>query len=270
MNAKQAAQDTSEFDREFVLDTFGEPDEAARDTLERATALGHNRATEAQMGSEKRTIDIPGLMEALSQQRPIFHSEADFQHEFAWLLRVRTPEAAIRLERPFNVSGQKLHVDLLVRKGNRDIAVELKYKTRALSTKIGPEHFDLASHSAQNHGRYDYLADIERVEKLGSVYDRTTGYAILLTNDSAYWKKPQTKHTVDASFRIHEGRKVHGRLAWGRTASARTTKSRKKPLMLLGTYAMRWKDYSKRPDHAYGQFRWLLARVGPARQRAVR
>ncbi len=267
MQAKQAAQDTSEFDREFVLDTFGEPGEAARDTLERAAALGHDRAAEAQMGSEKRTIDIPGLMKALSQQRPIFHSEADFQHEFAWLLRVRTPEAAIRLERPFDVSGQKLHVDLLVRKGNRDIAVELKYKTRALSTKIGPEHFDLASHSAQNHGRYDYLADIERVEKLGSVYDRTTGYAILLTNDSAYWKKPQTKHTVDASFRIHEGRKVHGRLAWGRTASARTTKSRKKPLMLLGTYAMRWKDYSKRSDHAYGQFRWLLAHIGPDRQR---
>lgn len=36
MNAKQAAQDTSEFDREFVADAFGEPDEAARDKLERA------------------------------------------------------------------------------------------------------------------------------------------------------------------------------------------------------------------------------------------
>ena len=36
MNAKQAAQDTSEFDREFVADTFSEPDEAARDKLERA------------------------------------------------------------------------------------------------------------------------------------------------------------------------------------------------------------------------------------------
>ena len=36
MNAKPAARDTSEFDREFVEDTFGKPDEAARDELDRA------------------------------------------------------------------------------------------------------------------------------------------------------------------------------------------------------------------------------------------
>ncbi len=36
MNAKQPARDTSEFDREFVEDTFGEPDKAARDKLDRA------------------------------------------------------------------------------------------------------------------------------------------------------------------------------------------------------------------------------------------
>ncbi len=36
MNANPDARDTSEFDREFVADTFGEPDEAARDKLDRA------------------------------------------------------------------------------------------------------------------------------------------------------------------------------------------------------------------------------------------
>ncbi len=36
MNANPAARDTSEFDREFAADTFGEPDQAARDKLDRA------------------------------------------------------------------------------------------------------------------------------------------------------------------------------------------------------------------------------------------
>ncbi len=36
MNAKHAAQDNSEFDREFVADTFGKPGEAAMNKLDRA------------------------------------------------------------------------------------------------------------------------------------------------------------------------------------------------------------------------------------------
>ncbi len=36
MNAKKPTRDTSEFDREFVEDTFGKPDEAVRDELARA------------------------------------------------------------------------------------------------------------------------------------------------------------------------------------------------------------------------------------------
>lgn len=36
MNTEELAKATSEFDEEFVADRFGEPDEAARDKLDRA------------------------------------------------------------------------------------------------------------------------------------------------------------------------------------------------------------------------------------------
>ena len=36
MKTKELAEATSEFDQEFAADTFGEPDEAAQDKLERA------------------------------------------------------------------------------------------------------------------------------------------------------------------------------------------------------------------------------------------
>ena len=40
------------------------------------------------------------------------------------------------------------------------------------------------------------------------------GYAVLLTNDPSYWNVPAARDTVDAAFRIHEGRDISGELAW--------------------------------------------------------
>ena len=37
-------------------------------------------------------------MAALARVRPLFHSEADFQHAFAWQLHSAHPDARIRLE----------------------------------------------------------------------------------------------------------------------------------------------------------------------------
>ena len=44
------------------------------------------------------------------------------------------------------------------------------------------------------------------------------GYAVLLTNDSSYWKVPTQRDTVDTDFRVHEGREISGALAWAARA----------------------------------------------------
>ena len=67
-------------------------------------------------------IDIVGLMSALAARRPVFHSEADFQHALAWELHTRLPALDVRLELPVEASGKALHLDLWLSAPGRAVA----------------------------------------------------------------------------------------------------------------------------------------------------
>lgn len=131
------------------------------------------------------------------------------------------------------------------------IAIELKYKTR-----------DLLDQSAQDVGRYDFLRDIQRLEQIVLDRDDIEGYAIFLTNDSAYWSPPRNTQTVDASFRIHQGRILTGELGWGSGASKGTMHGREETIHIKGVYNLQWEDYSQPSrESSYGKFRYLLVKV---------
>jgi hypothetical protein len=51
------------------------------------------------------------------------------------------------------------------------------------------------------------------------VQNNFIGYAVLLTNDSAYWIKPANHDTVDADFRINDGQVLEGVCDWSVNAS---------------------------------------------------
>ena len=209
-------------------------------------------------------LPIPEVLTGLAKQRPIFHSEADFQHAIAWEIHQRLPRASVRLERPIVVShlNKLLHVDVWIEQDGDILAIELKYKTRALQVLVGNEQYALRSQSAQDIGRYDFIKDVERVENI--VADRAphaAGYAILLTNDPSYWTQSLNDNTVDVKFRLHEGAGLHGTLEWGLAASAGTKHGREQPLKLAKTYDLGWKDYSDRTDETYGRFRYLVVKV---------
>ena len=153
-------------------------------------------------------LSVSEVLTALAKQRTVFHSEADFQHAIAWEIHQRLPRASVRLERPVEVShlNKLLHVDIWIEQDGDVIALELKYKTRALQVRVGNEQYALRSQSAQDIGRYDFIKDIERVENI--VADRAphaTGYAILLTIDRSYWTRSLNDNTADVKFRLHEG-----------------------------------------------------------------
>jgi len=168
----------------------------------------------------KPVLEISEVLSSLAKQRPVFHSEADFQHAFAWEIHQRLPsDALVRLELPVQVRQQFLHIDVWVVYQNATLAVELKYKTRRLTVHIGNEQYRLKDQSAQDISRYDFLKDVQRLEQVVAVHPNSIGYAVLLTNDSAYWKKPVNHSTVDADFRLYDGRVVEGVLAWGVNAS---------------------------------------------------
>jgi hypothetical protein len=104
---------------------------------------------------------------ALAAKRPVFHSEADFQHAFAWEIHQHLPDAYVRLEYRPALLPTRAYVDVWVVDGNQTLAIELKYKTAPLSVQLDDgEKFDLMSQGAQDLGRYDFVRDLWRLEQV--------------------------------------------------------------------------------------------------------
>ncbi len=206
-------------------------------------------------------FDIHALLAEVARIRPLFHSEADFQHAFAWELHRRFPQASVRLEKPIAANSKVLHLDVLVAHGDAMIAIELKYKTRKLSIELAGETYSLRNQAAQDVGRYDFIKDISRLEDITRSYPGATGYALLLTNEAAYWKTPSATTTVDAAFRLHQGRVLEGELAWADGTSDGTKKTREAPIHLSNAYLLEWRDFSSLPAGNRSVFRYLAVAV---------
>ncbi|MDE2799042.1 MAG: hypothetical protein OXI94_10285 [Gemmatimonadota bacterium] len=227
-------------------------------------------------------LDIHNLMADLSQHRPVFHSEADFQFALAWRIHEVMPDCKIRLEfKPY--PKVNMYLDIWIQ--TAEIAIELKFPTQNLEANRDNEYFALRAQGAQDTRRYDFLKDIQRLERVVADRKAKSGFAILLTNDPSLWKPPKQggwKTTNDAKFRIHKGQIIKGELAWAEQASSGTTKGREGPIRLKGSYHLHWKDYSSLkwrmpffPDQSlsdsweyhpidYSQFRYLAVSVKPS------
>jgi hypothetical protein len=205
--------------------------------------------------------ELESILASLADSRPVFHSEADFQHALAWAIHERDKSCELRLElRSPDLPG-RAYIDIWLTNGDTATAVELKYKTRKLAVQVGKESFSLLDQSAQDIARYDFLKDIQRLEELVGARGRAKGYAVFLTNDSAYWVRARGDNTVDAAFRIHEGRTVTGTFQWGAGASKGTMRDRERPLEVKGRHELHWRDYSEPSATGYGLFRYLVVAV---------
>jgi hypothetical protein len=150
---------------------------------------------------------------------------------------------------------RKIYLDILLETASDRIAIELKYKTRKWRGEHEGEFFALRDQSAHDVARYDFIKDITRLESIRDTF--TTGYAVFLTNSPMYWSPGKNTQTVDRLFRIHEGVKLSGNRKWTGTPSDGTMKNRTQPLVLNGSYPLKWRDYS---DIAHG-FRYLLVKI---------
>ncbi len=202
-------------------------------------------------------LDILTTLQRLAEDRPIFHSEADFQHALAWQIHKEHPDFKVRLEYWPHELDWRAYVDIWLQ-GAVIYAIELKYKTRPLATTVNDECFDLRNHSAHDFGRYDFCKDISRVETLAKVYPGLIGLGVFLTNDCNYWRESDRAGNADALFCIHEGRRLTGDLSWAGHLSSGTTKGRTEPIELEGKYQLKWSDYSNVHDGRGGQFRMLV------------
>lgn len=207
-------------------------------------------------------VKLEPWLDVLRQSRPVFHSEADFQHALAWAIHISDESLRVRLEtRP--VAGTRL--DLLISKPDlgEHLALELKYLTAAWTGEIDGEAFALLNQGAQDIRGYDVVRDIQRIEQFVGKRQDWSGAVIVLTNDPGYWSRPSHGRATNAdAFRIYENQTVSGRRAWGPATGAGTMKAREAAIELRGTYTCRWSDYSARPG-VRGRFRLLAITIGP-------
>lgn len=205
-------------------------------------------------------MELLAIIEALCTKRPLFHSEADFQFALAWEIQRMYTSADVRLEYPPKNEPNK-YIDIMVRNGEHSYPIELKYKTKRLSTVVDGEQYHLKNHGAQDIGAYDFVKDICRVESFASHLDGFKyGYVLWLTNDPYYWKAPHNENVGYAAFSVHQGAKKSGVMAWANHLSAGTIKGREKEISLKGNYEILWSDYSNL-GVLPGIFKYALMRV---------
>lgn len=205
-------------------------------------------------------FDIHSVMTELSKIRPIFHSEADFQHALAWQIREAMPDCKVRLEiDPFPDDPKRMHLDIWL--PTEEMVIELKYFGQKLDTELDCERFALSNRAAVNVTRYGFVEDIRRLEQVVTNWKPgNSGLAILLTNTPGFWK-PSGGTPLDADFHVYEGRQITNKreLIW----KNRSGQLREKPIKLQNSYTMRWKDFSEVPGNGnYRQFRYLVVVVG--------
>jgi hypothetical protein len=214
-------------------------------------------------GQHSPELNMVETMQAISRKRPVFHSEADFQHALAWQLHEESSQWQVRLECPLTDNpGETGHLDLLLLHDGHRVAIELKYKKSPLIAQFEGETFRLKGDFAQDLGRYDFLRDVERLERATS-QRKSEGYAVLLTNDPAYWStSPRT--TNSDGFRVTEQRRITGILKWSSSAGKGTTEGRTEPISIKGSYYCAWSDYSSVAGPSVrgnGRFRYLALKV---------
>ena len=142
------------------------------------------------------------------------------------------------------------------------VVLELEYRTQEVTHEHNTESFALRNQAAHPIGRYEFLKDIQRLELVSRCrIDVRAGFAVLLTNDAAYWRQASRPHTVDAAFRLDDGRRVTGEMAWSKGTSAGTIGNRGEPIRLDGSYQFQWQDYAVLSGKRHGQFRYLAVQI---------
>jgi hypothetical protein len=206
------------------------------------------------------------ILNELALLRPVFHSEADFQHELGCILKSKGH--SVRLERPYyldlpNFQGHsKFELDIEI---DGHVAIELKYKTKACNIVIQGEGFNLRNHAASNLGRFDVIDDARRIRNLINYGKHKSGFVVFLTNSNGYWENDAAA-TMAAEFNLMEGRLFeYGQTVnWVGNPNANSVRPKRlapfAPIEILFNEKLRWCDYSFQDEKSV-KFRFLFIDV---------
>ena len=205
--------------------------------------------------------ELVSYMNELAKLRSVFHSEADFQHELASV--IKSKNRMVRLERPIKIASEKsvkFELDLEI---DNSVAIELKYKKADFKWVLGSEEFDLHADLATTNNRYDVVYDAKRVRDLVNQKTHSFGFAIFLTNAMEYWES-NAKDTKASQFDLTDKRKFK----IGERVSLIKSKTikRSKPFKIEFNETLKWIKYSEIKNDSNsvlknGTFKFLIIDV---------
>jgi hypothetical protein len=207
-------------------------------------------------------MEIETVLQSLKANKPIFHSEKDFQDSLANALESSGFEE-VRLEVAgfddlIGVSGENSRrIDIII--GDK-IAIELKYPKDKCSVDYGGQRYDLKGAKSVIKGRYRLWKDVWRVEQLVRHGIVKTGYAIILTNRPFWEKNKKQDWLID--FATHQGRNVSGSLSLRHDLGGvrkEFPEMRKHRFDYEYSYKVDWKEWSTFNCQA-GKFKYAIFR----------
>ena len=210
-------------------------------------------------------LDLRLSLGRLARTRPIFHSEADFQHALAWEIREQHPEAEIRLEfRPRELRERAGTSILWVSSPTFTAAIELRYKTARLAVEASGERFELLPQGAHYYGRFDMLKDVYRLEQVVSAYENATATSCSSRMTAATGdRQPEPRCTMRRSISTRGGTcpvSCSGPRARAPALAIASRAFRRRAVMSVNGLTVRGRS----ADPA-GLFRYLLMPVVPQR-----
>ena len=148
----------------------------------------------------------------------------------------------------------ELRIDVIVRKGDEYLPIELKYKTKQIKKEILrfgekiPNIEVLKNQSAQDLGMYDFWKDVRRIELVRNRFPVVRhGLAIFVTNDTQYLNqsRPTSNNLL---LNMYEGK--HGRLKHWKDKESTCYKTHP-DFEVENEYTIHWHDtkYESVPFH---------------------
>ncbi len=156
----------------------------------------------------------------MKNNQEFFFNERDFQMHLAmWLKDSANKYDDVDLEyyvplKTLNgyIWDSELRLDLVVRKGDEYLPIELKYKTQKVDGKLSRfgeyiKDVDIVKFQhALNHTLYNFWKDVRRLELVHKRFDHVVGgLVVFLTNNTTLFSRPTKETSRTYHFSMEEG-----------------------------------------------------------------
>ncbi|MBR0414645.1 MAG: hypothetical protein IJI67_06215 [Clostridia bacterium] len=256
---------------------------------------------------------LEDIIKQFAEEGKIFSNEAQFQFELAWALREYKDKKGNKLFGDDNDKVKlehlsienKMYTDIVVRVDNKYYPIELKYKTadKQIKYKKGDLTKITYLQGAHDDASYDYLKDVERLEKIvinkqftpfdgESNFSIEKGFAIIISNEPKIWgegvrnitKSPRRDYYLfsseNAQYCPYRTIEKNSKLGWvdkntgdwfnsdGTMQIEKQKNERFNAITLGHEYKLEWKDYmnSENPFSPLSPSGYEEVREGNARK----